>query len=229
MYEIHSNTAILVFALNPSEEVRRKKIRRGKVLFSSLHEHTLTEVKKTRLPFFQFKGACQKGNSFGERFSNAIQHLFDLGFTNVITLGNDCPQLSKRDILYTASKLALGQNVVAPSLDGGFNMLGIQKSAFNKAAFEKLPWQTEKLLDETLKYLRNFGYSPELLRAYSDVDSIMDLRRLLSKVKLFSKGLYTLFSEILRTTQLNWSYLFNTPNLPNFSFPTNKGSPFSIS
>ncbi|MEO0571828.1 MAG: DUF2064 domain-containing protein [Bacteroidota bacterium] len=228
MYEIHSNTAILVFALKPSEEVQRKKIRMGKALFSSLNQHTLAEVKKTKLPFFHCEGTCQKGNSFGERFSNAIQHLFDLGFQNVIALGNDCPQLTKKDILFTASELASGQNVLAPSSDGGFNMLGIQKSAFNKTTFEALSWQTEKLFEETLQYLRKLGQDIELLETYTDLDSIADIELLLSKVKFFSARLYALLIELLHKSQLHWSYLFKPLPQLGLSFPSNKGSPFAI-
>ena len=229
MPEIHSNTAILVFALDSFEEMKRKKIRKGNALFSALNKHTLAEVKKTGLPYVQCGGSCQEGNSFGERFSNAIKDLFEQGFENIIALGNDCPQLTKEHILQAASKLSSGKNVVAPSLDGGFNLLGIQKSAFHKVIFEKLSWQTEKLLAETLAYLEEVSSSPELLESFSDLDFVSDLERLATKVKSHSLALYNFFIASLQTFQKYWLYGNKTTYQFLFSIPFNKGSPLGLS
>jgi len=223
-----SNTAILIFALDPSEEVKRKKLRKGTILFSALHAHTLSEVRKTHLPFVLCRQESQKGNSFGERFSNAVSHLFDQGFQNIIALGNDCPQLTKDHILQAAAELSLGKNVIAPSLDGGFNLLGIQKQTFEKDIFEALPWQTENLLAQTLFYFSKADSGTELLESFSDVDSIWDVKHLVDKVKGCSLELYALFVELLQTIQHLWRYSHRSPFQLLFSTPFNKGSPLPL-
>ncbi len=220
------NTAVLVFAQSASKEASRKNIRSGQSLFKALTNHTLSEVKKAGLPYYHFKENVQEGATFGERFANAVQHLFNKGFENIITIGNDCPQLNFEHLLDTASKLSSGQNVIAPSTDGGFNLLGIQKEAFNKEAFIDFSWQTNGLFNETLTYFRKLGHQPTLLDTLSDLDSLADVYGLLHKVKLSSKKLYLVLKNLVENKSVGWSYSIQRTATFSINLPFNKGSPF---
>ncbi|MGB5435124.1 MAG: DUF2064 domain-containing protein, partial [Maribacter sp.] len=114
------HTAILVFALSSEEEQKRKKIRNGDRLFSALSEHSLNIVAKTGLPYFHYTEKEQVGDSFGERFTNAIQEVFNRGFKQIITIGNDSPQLKISHIQRAAVLLDHNKSVIGPSADGGF-------------------------------------------------------------------------------------------------------------
>lgn len=229
MSAILSDTAVLIFALNPADDCRRKKIKRGKVLFSALSKHTISEVKRTELPFFHYKGTHQKGNSFGERFANAIEAIFDQGFQNVITLGNDCPQLTYHHILAAEKALRAKKNAIAPSLDGGFNLLGIQHQSFKKDMFQELPWQSKTLFSKTLTYFKLANEVPTMLEAFADIDSHLVLSSLLHQVKITSLLLFQIFKNLTSSALQKYWYLSKTNTSPIYILPFNKGSPLVFS
>ncbi|CAN0575163.1 unnamed protein product, partial [Ectocarpus sp. 12 AP-2014] len=66
---------------------------KGERVFETLTKETLRKVKRTKQPYFHISEKEQTGNSFGERFTNAIQTVFDKGYEHIITVGNDTPQL----------------------------------------------------------------------------------------------------------------------------------------
>lgn len=91
-------TAILVFANSAKEDLANKGISKGEQLFNILTTATLRKAKNTGLPVFHFSDENQIGNSFGERFTNAIASVFEKGFTSVITIGNDTPHLKTQQL-----------------------------------------------------------------------------------------------------------------------------------
>ncbi len=90
----------------------------------------------------------QNGNSFGERIANAIQDVFAKGFSKVITIGNDCPQLTTGLINNAALKLKDHQLVLGPDTHGGLYLIGLHKDKLDKASFARMAWQTPELYDE---------------------------------------------------------------------------------
>ena len=113
------------------------------------------KVKKTGLPYFHFSEKEQQGNSFGERYIHAIQSVYNKGFENIITIGNDTPHLQTRHLVETAEKLQNNPIVLGPSKDGGYYLMGLRKSHFDTALFLKLPWQTSSLNRKILLLLCN--------------------------------------------------------------------------
>ena len=138
------NTAILIFANSAEKEAERKTFLSSDV-FSALNHQTLKTVEKSGIEYFHFSEKNQVGSSFGERFSNAIENIFNKGFKNVITIGNDTPHLKTKHLVDTVHQLEKNDLVLGPSKDGGFYLMGIKKEHFNKETFLKLPWQTSKL------------------------------------------------------------------------------------
>ncbi|MAU25901.1 MAG: hypothetical protein CMH48_05785 [Muricauda sp.] len=193
-----ASTAILVFALSAEEETKHKSIFDGGRLFEALTAHTLAEVKKTGLPHYLFTEKEQRGNSFGERFAHAIQSLFDLGHDKVITVGNDSPQLKARHLLAAKDCLDGGKNVLGPSNDGGFYLMGIQHCAFDSKTFSKLPWQTRNAYRETLFYFDRKGVDHVSLCALTDIDSLVDVTVLAYSIKSISRAMRHLLASFIQ-------------------------------
>ncbi len=224
-------TAILLFANSAQEEVKHKSIYKGKELFDALNNTTLKTVKKTGLAYFHFSEKQQTGITFGERFSNAIQTIFDKGFEKVITLGNDTPSLKAYHINETSKQLATNKVVLGPSLDGGFYLLGIHKANFNKEQFADLPWQTSTI-KRTLLALITADEVTEvaLLSSLSDLDTTEDIKHLFNFTSPLPKeivALLLLILQVFRTINTRGSLYLNSTEHPVFY---NKGSPnyFSV-
>ena len=190
-------TAILVFAQSAIEEIRQKRIAKSLDLFKELNSHIINEVKKTGVPYFLFSEELQKGDSFGERFVNAIQLVYDNGFDNVITIGNDSPQLKSKHLIAAAHALDKGKSVIGPSVDGGFYLLGLNKENFNRGVFMNFSWQRQTLSKEVSKYFKELKIQTERLGYLFDIDSLQDIKLLLKaqfgSLSAIIKGLLTRF------------------------------------
>ena len=168
------STAILVFANSSNEELRFKKFAAGGRLFDALTKQTLRTVRKTGIPFFHITEHEQRGNSFGERFTNAIRTIFDEGHENIITVGNDSPHLTQTHLLNTLTKLEQGESVIGPSADGGFYLMGLHRPDFEKNDFEELSWQTAHIREEIMTLLTIGTKEVHLLPILFDLDTIWD-------------------------------------------------------
>lgn len=185
------NTAILVFANSSEEDAKSKSLINGHRLFDALTEATLKTVKKTKIPFFLVSEKQQYGNSFGERFAHAIQDVFNKGYENVITLGNDTPHLQTSHILDAYHQLNTDTFVLGPSTDGGFYLMGLHKSMFHKTAFVNLPWQTTKLAKALTTIIQPSQIEVIYLQRLRDLDSGFDL-------KIIAKSFTSLSSKLLQ-------------------------------
>ena len=180
---MNNKTAILIFGNSAEKEAELKPFKSSKNLFEALNEHTLNTVKKTNLPYYLFSEKQQIGNSFGERFTNAIQFIYNQGFETVITIGNDTPHLNADHILNTVVKLQTHDLVLGPSTDGGFYLMGLKKSHFNAETFLKLPWQTTSLNRSISKLLASKKIQISYLEPLSDIDALSDIKKIIDSFK----------------------------------------------
>lgn len=222
------HTAILVFALSSDEEQKRKKIQNADQLFTALSEHSLKIVARTGLPYFHYSEKEQEGDSFGERFTNAIQAIFNRGFRQIITIGNDSPQLKTSHIQRAAMLLAQNKSVIGPSTDGGFYLMGLHRKNFNLEKFKGLPWQTSKLASRLKREFLNTPFEFVHLERLVDIDNSQDLT-LLSK---FTNQLTYCIKKIVLSLIATTVSFYKTEhlNVAKFIFKAhqNRGSPLSI-
>ena len=222
------NTAILIFALSSQEELKRKKINNGRDLFNALSEHSLKIVAKTRLPYFHYTEKEQEGDSFGERFTNAIQSVFNRGYKQIITIGNDSPQLKAYHLLKTAHLLSENKVVLGPSTDGGFYLMGLHRENFNAKRFKDLPWQTPGLAHQLKKEFSTAKNDVLQLDRLFDIDNSQDLYSLAK----FSTQLSYHISRIIRFLIETSSTFFKIDFLPVGRFQSkiyhNRGSPLLL-
>ncbi|NRA49734.1 MAG: DUF2064 domain-containing protein [Phaeodactylibacter sp.] len=186
------STALLFFVRDEREEARLKPLGNdtgiSTVVIRKLNEHIHREATLTGLPFFTIKGNEQVGQTFGERLSNAYQSVFDKGFERVIAIGNDCPELNASLMLQAAKQLE-GQSVVlGPTEDGGAYLIGVQRAAFRKEQFSKLPWQTAKVYSSLLNWA---GGEVAVLNASFDIDGKEALRAKLARLPFLLRRLIT--------------------------------------
>jgi len=216
-------TAILIFTQTASWECKNKYFPKGLELFSELNNQVLNKVKKTGLPYFIITEKEQKGSTFGERYTNAIEFVFKKGFFNIITIGNDTPELKSQQLNQAAANLNKSKTTIGPTLDGGFYILAISKSQFDKTTFLNLPWQKKSLRKELVKTLESTNTSIITLCFYNDLDSQKDIKHYLSYVNLISKNIFLLIQNIvsLSPKTKGWNVSQNTFTFILF----NKGSP----
>lgn len=194
---MNRQTAVLIFANSSQGESKFKSFAKGDAFVDELNENTLQTVKKSKLPYFLFTEKEQIGESFGERFSNAIQAVFEKGFDSVITVGNDTPQLQKHHILQAANEIGKNKFVVGPSIDGGFYLMGLSKKQFSEISFLELPWQTkslERIISSQIVATKTEVFKLDTLL---DVDSTSDLKALFKLSQFISKKLLSILSSLL--------------------------------
>ncbi|MEO6348641.1 MAG: DUF2064 domain-containing protein [Aquaticitalea sp.] len=222
---MNNKTAILIFASSGQQEAFAKPFKSSALLFDELNLQTHQTVKATCLPYFHVSEKEQVGNSFAERFTNAIQSIYSKGFDTVITVGNDTPHLKSSQILQAAQQLETKDIVLGPSLDGGFYLMGLKKSLFNADTFLKLPWQTSRLSQSIFRIIAANSISLYKLEVLSDIDSISDIKNILqSKKQLTSRVKALLLNVLSEVKKTEDSYLhYYQHSLSNCYF--NKGSP----
>ncbi|WP_026776675.1 DUF2064 domain-containing protein [Polaribacter sp. Hel_I_88] len=218
------NTAILIFANSAEKEAERKTFLSSDV-FSALNHQTLKTVEKSGIEYFHFSEKNQVGSSFGERFSNAIENIFNKGFKNVITIGNDTPHLKTKHLVDTVHQLEKNDLVLGPSKDGGFYLMGIKKEHFNKETFLKLPWQTSKLQKCITSIVTSKKLHIKLLGILNDLDVLEDIKKILDSFKAIPKSVLKILTllicpqkEFFVDLTINFKKTFFAPN-------SNKGSP----
>lgn len=197
------------------------------MLFDELNKQTIAKVEKTGLPYFHISEEQQKGATFGQRYTNAIEQVYAKGFENVITIGNDSPLLQASQILKAAKTLENKSIVLGPSRDGGYYLLGINKSQFNTVLFLKLPWQTSKLTGSISRLLCSKKIKVILLERLEDIDAIADAKRFINSFykipAVLLQVLRSLFSSeilLLEATAIHY-------NKFQQKIFFNKGSPLS--
>lgn len=176
-----SDTAILLFSRSATQESvskplvqKHRSAQRG--LAKQLIQQALRVAKSSGFPVFYLTERQQRGHDFGTRFAHAFEQLFALGFQQVISIGNDCPELSTSDLTKAAAQLAHTPFVFGPSPDGGAYLVGIRRDAYAREVLLAIPWQTP----HTLKALaaQTVGQF-SLLVEKADVDTPADLQGVL--------------------------------------------------
>lgn len=180
-------TAILIFTRTPESEAQKKQfIHHGDavantVIASALIKHTVATVKKSGIPFFTVYSDKQQGDCFGERLVNAMQLVFDAGFSKVIAIGNDCPELSAAQLIEAGQLLEQNDVVVGPSKDGGLYLMGVNKKYFIPERFISLSWESQNMLQSLLRLLNSCNVKFRLLATKADVDDATGLELFYSK------------------------------------------------
>ncbi|PKP26915.1 MAG: DUF2064 domain-containing protein [Bacteroidetes bacterium HGW-Bacteroidetes-2] len=223
---MNPNTALLIFANTAIEECKNKHFSQAHNLFEALNKNTLKTVQKTGIPYFIFTEKEQVGTNFAQRFTNAIQAVFDKGFQNIITIGNDTPHLQSKHIVDTVEKLQNNQLVLGPSTDGGFYLMGLKKSHFNPKTFLKLPWQTAQLTKTIARLIGKKNKGVSFLETLQDIDFVADVKAILKdKLHQISLGILLVLKQVIRSLKPAHNKITSLYHSLCKSTYFNKGSP----
>lgn len=218
-------TAILIFANSAEVDARTKSTIAKPELFDELTAHTLQIVKQSNLPFFHISEKHQHGNTFGERFSNAIQSIYDRGYENIITVGNDSPELCAHHLIEANKQLNLGKTVLGPALDGGFYLMGLHHSNFDAQLFQKLPWQRVGLFSKISKLLGTNNSTLFTLPMLRDIDILEDITVLLSRFRRIPNTIFKILAALINRNIRFFEMHIPKQEMHFITFSFNKGSP----
>ena len=118
----------------------------------------------------------QRGDDLGERMATTLQTRLQAGFTQVVFIGSDSPNLPLEYIRKAFGALQSDDIVLGPAADGGYCLLGCRRMHPN--LFQAMPWGTEKVLKITRQRIKSSNISYRELPAWYDVDSPPDVARL---------------------------------------------------
>jgi rSAM/selenodomain-associated transferase 1 len=117
----------------------------------------------------------QQGADLGQRMKNAFEQGFNDGFTSIVGIGADLPEITPTHISDAFHALESMDFVYGPALDGGYYLVGI---SFDKGlyVFENKPWSTEDLFQLTKAEILENQHSVFELETLNDIDTLEDLK-----------------------------------------------------
>jgi len=182
----HTKRAVILFSLSPNKESGIKRIANvrsnNSAIFKSLFDHTVDTIQSAKryINFDLVISSSQKsflnnahfikqnGSSFDERLKNTISDVFNLGYNEIIIVGNDCPDLTPETIQLAFTSLNQSDIVIGPSADGGFYLIAIKK--IDERIFDNVKWYSNKVLSQLLTNIKKSHQSLVLLQTLNDID-----------------------------------------------------------
>ena len=126
----------------------------------------------------------QTGNGLSARLIDIIGRLLDMGHGGVIATDSDSPTLPAEHLQEAVERLSatVGDVVLGPSDDGGYYLIGVRR--LYTELFDKMPWSTPQVYNETLKRAAGSGIQVVSLPAWYDVDTPAEFERLRAEMAL---------------------------------------------
>ena len=218
MIQNSKNTAVLVFVRSLKEELRVKTLikndfNKNVQLFNALNQGVKQLARSTSLPVFLVDTEQQVGHTFVERFKYAFQTIFNKGFDNVISIGNDVPDLNKDNLIDLIAAFEKNDTVYGATTKNGLYTVGFSKQAFDKVDFSRIRWQSTSVLPSfkeeiSRKQLTSYS-SHEILE---DINNPNQLKRFISR-RVVGSSFYILFFQILSKTLSKNYKIYTAPNL----------------
>jgi len=118
----------------------------------------------------------QGAGDLGEKLNQAFADAFSAGAQRVVTIGCDCPGLSKEHIHRAFDALYLKDLVLGPATDGGYYLIGLKRPL--DALFDHIPWSTDRVFEVTVSLAQQLCLSFEILEELHDVDRPEDLKHI---------------------------------------------------
>jgi uncharacterized protein len=210
------STAIVLFTHSARTAGAAQPLLAGGVS-AFLVRRTARLARKTGLPVFFFSEKQQVGDTFGARLGHAFEQAYARGYERVLAIGHDCPALAVGDLRRAAAALQQHPMVLGPATDGGAWLIGLDRRAFERQRFERIDWQTPRVLHQLGAWATEQALTCWLLDEKTDLDSTADLRRAWAALPIFlQKNLLQLLQmpalpPVVRTREpLNSAFLSGT-------------------
>lgn len=109
----------------------------------------------------------------GAKMHHALAHATARGGAAAV-MGCDVPHCDGNILKYAAETLGGGKNVLGPTDDGGYYLIGMQQP--HAALFTDIAWGGRTVLASTLGHAKTAGVEFELLAPLRDIDTPGDLQ-----------------------------------------------------
>ncbi len=151
----------------------------------------------------QWKIVDQGTGDLGERmFRWFSRSLIDAG-SAAILIGADCPTVQPELIELAGQMLQQHDVVVGPARDGGYYLIGLSGPWSGRedrlaTLFQNIPWSTSAVLNTTRIRAAESRLSLAELETAEDVDTIVELNRLLSRLETEDSELKSAIDAVLQ-------------------------------
>ena len=179
---------------------RLEHIGRRRVLAYSPAEH---KVEFERIAGPRWSLQPQHTGDLGQRMRSYFERALVDGFRRIVLLGSDSPTVPADYVERAFEALEEHSVVLGPSADGGYYLVGIRDAV--PPIFDNIMWSTDRVWSQTMARVETIGCSFQNLPDWYDVDTEVDLRRLLNELQNQSQQnsdfieLRTAVAEVLRT------------------------------
>lgn len=113
-----------------------------------------------------------KGN-LGERMARVAKRKIAAG-QSILLIGTDCPELDATYLRSAAIALQQYDAVMAPSFDGGYALLGLNR--FHSSIFADIRWSTSAVASTTQQRFSQLAWRTHCLPTVRDIDDPEDLQ-----------------------------------------------------
>jgi rSAM/selenodomain-associated transferase 1 len=124
---------------------------------------------------------AQSGRELGQRLDNALTSCLKTGFKRVVVMNSDGPTLPPTYLRQAFALLDQTEAVFGPADDGGYYLVGLTRP--QPRLLREVQMSTPAVLQDTLALANEDGVQVSLLPEWYDIDTINDLRRLLSDMQ----------------------------------------------
>jgi uncharacterized protein len=125
----------------------------------------------------------QAGDDLGDRMKKAFARVFSEDVEVALLIGSDIPGLTARIIDEAFTVLLTDDVVIGPAVDGGYYLIGFRKKSFEPGIFHDMVWSTRTVFRETMDKLHDASLKIHVLPELTDVDTMDNLKTLLSQAK----------------------------------------------
>ncbi len=115
----------------------------------------------------------QSGVDLGERMNRAFIREFTAGFSKIVLIGTDCPDLHREIIQAAFEHLANHDLVLGPAVDGGYYLIGL--NAPRPDLFQNITWSSAAVYSQTRAIARRENLLVFDLPTLRDIDEPADL------------------------------------------------------
>lgn len=123
----------------------------------------------------------QEGADLGQRMEQAFRAIFAQGVDRAALIGSDLPDLPIEILHQAMDALDRHEAVIGPARDGGYYLIGFRREGFLPGIFRGIELSVPDVLERTLGVFRKAGTTVHILPPWQDVDTIQDLRDLVTR------------------------------------------------
>lgn len=175
-------TAILFFHNQKQQEAATKHWFKNANLNLRLAGMLIDETRKklaaSGLPVISFDSSLQKGQSFGEKLTNAIEDCFTKhSYEHFIVVGSDTPDLTSTELKKAAILLEQETCPIGLSKDGGMYLFGVSRTKFDANLFRDIEWCEKKNASSFMAYSAMAGHIAIVIGHKTDFDQAFQLEQ----------------------------------------------------